>query len=98
MKKQVVKKIKKSGDFSLQLDESTDIAKCIELLTYIPVSSPGDLEKNSYSANHWKQRRGLLTFSTLLIPSRCTMALSGPSVSPYVVIGHRLCSELRRAL
>ena len=46
MKKQLLKKIKKSGDFSLQLDESTDIGKCIELLTYIPVSGPGDLEKN----------------------------------------------------
>ena len=28
VKEQVIKKIQDSGDFSLQLDETTDVAKC----------------------------------------------------------------------
>ena len=33
MKEQVIKNIKNSGNFSLQLDENTDVAKCAQLMT-----------------------------------------------------------------
>ena len=48
VKEQVIKKIKDkdSGDFSLQLDETTDVAKCAQLLTYVRISGPDDLEEH----------------------------------------------------
>ena len=46
VKEQVIKKIKDSGDFSLQLDETTDVAKCAQLLMYVRISGPDDLEEH----------------------------------------------------
>ena len=46
VKEQVIKKIKDSGDFSVQLDETTDVAKCAQLLTYVRISGPDNLEEH----------------------------------------------------
>ncbi|XP_068246495.1 SCAN domain-containing protein 3-like [Palaemon carinicauda] len=45
IKDQVIAAIKKSGHFSLQLDESTDVSDDAQLMTYVRYQGPEDMEE-----------------------------------------------------
>ena len=45
IKDQVIETIKKSGQFSLQLDESTDVSDDAQLLTYVRYQGPAQMEE-----------------------------------------------------